>query len=81
MGFKLSVEKWNLVSEKGLPEDSTWCFLVWQSDDGEYNWSMGGYNADEKFFYVNFGLGGLVLEAEHVVAWAVLFGDEVFTVQ
>lgn len=81
MNFKLSVEKWNLVSEKGLPEDGTWCFFVWQSDDGEYNWNVGGYNANEKIFFVDFGLGGLVLEEENIIAWAVLFEDETFTAQ
>lgn len=81
MNFKLSVEKWNLVSEKGLPEDGEWCFLVWKSDDGEINWSAGGYNAQDKEFFIDFGHGGLILEAENVVAWAVFFGDENFTVQ
>ena len=27
MNFKLILDKWNLVSEKGLPEDGTWCFV------------------------------------------------------
>jgi hypothetical protein len=81
MSFKLSVDKWNLVSEKGLPEDGEFCFLVWKSDDGEYNWSAGGYSEREKEFFIDFGYGGLVLKAEDVVAWAVFFGDETFTVQ
>ncbi len=81
MNFNLSVDKWNLVSEKGLPEDGEWCFLVWKHDDGELDWSVGGYSESENEFYVNFGMGGLVLSAEDVVAWAVFFGDETFTVQ
>ena len=81
MNFNLSVDKWNLVSEKGLPEDGAWCFLVWKWENGELNWSVGGYNESEQSFYVNFGLGGLVLEAKDVIAWAVFFGDETFTVQ
>ena len=81
MNFNLSVDKWNLVSEKGLPEDGEWCFLVWKSENGELDWSIGGYNESEKNFYANFGLGGLVLEAKDVIAWAVCFGDETFTVQ
>lgn len=80
MNFKLSVDKWNLVSEKGLPEDGEFCFLVWKSDDGKYNWSVGGYDEKEKEFYIDFGYGGLVLEAERIVAWAEFFGDETFTV-
>lgn len=35
MKFNLSVDKWNPVSEKGLPEDGEWCFLVWKTEDGE----------------------------------------------
>lgn len=81
MNFSLSVDKWNLVSEKGLPKDGEWCFLVWKSSTGEIDWSVGGYSESEKTFYVNFGLGGLVLDAELVLAWAVFFGDETFTVQ
>jgi hypothetical protein len=81
MNFKLSVDKWNLVSEKGLPEDGEFCFLVWKSDDGKYNWSAGGYNEIDKEFYIDFGYGGMVIEAKDVVAWAVFFGDETFTAQ
>lgn len=81
MNIKLSVDNWNYVEEKGLPKDGTWCFLVWRSSDGELNWSAGGYNEKEKEFYISFGYGGLVLEAEKVVAWAVFFGDETFTAQ
>ena len=81
MNFKLSVDRWNLVSEKGLPQDGEFCFLVWKSEDGEYNWSAGGYNANEKEFYIVFGYGGLVLSEENVVAWAVFFEDETFEVE
>ncbi len=35
INFNLSVDKWNPVSEKGLPEDGEWCFLVWKTEDGE----------------------------------------------
>jgi hypothetical protein len=81
MNFRLSVDKWNLVSEKGLPEDGEFCFLVWKSDDGAYHWSAGGYDESAKEFFIDFGYGGLVLGAENVVAWTVFFGDETFTVQ
>ena len=33
MNFSLRVDKWNLVSEKGLPEDEEWCFLVWKTEE------------------------------------------------
>lgn len=81
MKFNLSVDKWNQVSEKGLPEDGEWCFLVWKTEDGELQWSIGGYNESEENFYVDFGMGGMVLDAKDVIAWAVCFGDETFTVQ
>lgn len=81
MNFKLSIDKWNLVSEDGLPEDGEFCFLIWKSGDGEYDWGVGGYNESENEFYVNFGYGGLVFEAKDIVAWAILGEDETFTVQ
>jgi hypothetical protein len=81
MNFKLSVDNWNIVSENGLPEDGEFCFLIWKSSDGEYNWSVGGYNKNEKAFYVDFGLGGLVLEEKNVVAWAKFFEDATLVVQ
>ena len=49
MNFNLSVQKWHLVSEKGLPKDGTWCFLVWKSAKDEYEWTIGGYNETEKY--------------------------------
>jgi hypothetical protein len=81
MNFKLNVDNWNIVSEKGLPTDGEFCFLVWKSSDGEYNWSVGGYNKNEKEFYVDFGLGGLVLEEKNVIAWAEFFEDATLVVQ
>ena len=94
MNFNLSVQKWHLVSEKGLPKDGTWCFLVWKSaKDGtwcflvwksakdEYEWTIGGYNEAEKYFYANLGLGGMSVDVDEVVAWAELFKDETFTAE
>ena len=81
MNFKLTLDKWNLVSEKGLPEDGTWCFIAWRNCADEYEWTIGGYNEAEHQFYVNLGMGGMVLEAEEAVAWAKLFKDEVFTAE
>lgn len=80
MKFNLTVKKWNLVAKSGLPQDGTWCFYIWKTHEGKYDWAIGGYNACEKMFYVDFGLGGLVMEAENVVAWATVFKDETFTV-
>ena len=62
MNFNLSVQKWHLVSEKGLPKDGTWCFLVWKSAKDEYEWTVGGYNEAEKYFYANLGLGGIQMK-------------------
>ena len=66
---------------KGLPEDGTWCFVAWKNCTGEYEWAIGGYQEAEHQFYVNFGMGGMVLEEEEAVAWAELFKDEVFTAE
>ena len=81
MNFKLILDKWNLISEKGLPEDGTRCFVAWRNCADEYEWMIGGYNEAEHQFYVNFGMGGMVLEEEEAVAWAELSKDEVFTAE
>lgn len=75
MKFNLNIaeEKWNLVSEKGYPEDGEWCFLIYECK-GEYHYFVGGYHEDESQFYVNFGFGGAVVDAVDVYAWA-LFED------
>ena len=44
MNYNLSVQKWHLVSEKGLPKDGTWSFVVWKSAKDVYVWTDGGYN-------------------------------------
>ena len=76
MNFNLSVQKWHLVSEKGLPKDGTW-----KSAKDEYEWTIGGYNETEKYFYANLGLGGMIVDTDEVVAWAELFKDETFTAE
>ena len=81
MNFNLSVQKWHLVSGKGLPKDGTWCFLVWKSAKDEYERTIGGYNEAEKYFYANLGLGGMIVDADEVVAWAELFKDETFAAE
>ena len=45
------------------------------------NETIGGYQEAEHQFYVNLGMGGMVLEGEEAVAWAELFKDEVFTAE
>jgi len=74
--FEIDETKWNFVSEKGMPEDGEWCFVVWKADDGEYDYHIGGYNEQENTFYMNFGLEGCVLEADNVVAWTSLFEED-----
>jgi len=44
--------------------------------EGGYDYEFGGYRALANTFYVNFGYGGLVIEADSVVAWAPLFAEE-----
>ena len=47
----------------------------------EYEWTIGGYNEAEKYFYANLGLGGMIVDTDEVVAWAELFKDETFTAE
>lgn len=67
--FNLSMKKWNITSEKGLPEDGAWCFLLFKSRDS-FSWTIGSYFEDKGHFWANMGFGGMVLEAEDVYAWA-----------
>ena len=44
--------------------------------------NMNGLLADTtKYFYANLGLGGMIVDADEVVAWAELFKDETFTAE
>lgn len=81
MKFNLTVpkESWNLVSEVGYPEDAEWCFLIYKVRD-KYSFSVGGYSVYEEQFYVNFGLGGAVLDEQDVYAWALFCDDNYLTV-
>lgn len=68
--FILSVKDWNFVDKVGFPAYDEWCFIITESQSGcLYDWGVGGYSAEHKTFYVNYGLGGLVTEQEHVIAW------------
>ena len=48
-----------------------WCFVIWKCHDGTLNWGIGGYDIDKEQFYVNYGLGGLVIDESSVVAWSL----------
>lgn len=42
-------------------------FYCYKDADG---WLIGGYNEDDNVFYADFGLGGMVTDAEDVIFWA-----------
>ena len=56
MNFEVYMNDFNLVSEKGYPEDGEFCWLIWKTYSGEYEFSFGGYFEDKKEFYGNCGL-------------------------
>ena len=72
--FNLNISNWNMVEEFGMPEDGDFCFVVYKTKTNIefYSWSIGGYNQENKEFYCNLGLGGMIIEAEHVVAWKLM---------
>lgn len=76
LNFELSVTEWNLVEEVGYPKEDDWCFIVTKFTT-KYDWGVAGYNAREKQFYANFGMGGLVYDQEDIVAWRAFttFGE------
>ncbi len=75
MNFEVCMNDFNLVSEKGYPEDGEFCWVIWKTYNGEYDFSFGGYFEDKHEFYGNCGLGGMVLDEKDVVAWKPM-GEE-----
>lgn len=76
--FEIPKEKWNIVSEVGLPkeDDGMWCVLVCKNFKDEFTYRVGGYNEYNNTFYLNCGYGGMVIDAENVVAWVSLFDPD-----
>ena len=68
---QLLFDKWHWVETDGLPEEEyIWCILMWKCHDGTLDMHVGSYFEEKKEFYVNFGLGGAVLDADSVIGWA-----------
>ena len=78
--LRFVVDEWNFVADKGFPKDdeAMSCILVVKNVKGTYDYEFGGYNEQFHSFYNNFGLGGCVIEADSVVAWAPLFTGKNF---
>lgn len=76
--FEIPKEKWNIVSEVGLPseDEGMWCMLVCKNFKDEFTYNVGGYNEYNNTFYLNCGYGGMVIDAENVVAWVSLFNPD-----
>lgn len=67
---KLIFENWKWVAIDGLPtEDWRWCLIMWRDYKGDLDIHVGSYYKELKEFYVDFGRGGTVLSADHVVGW------------
>lgn len=72
---KLAFENWKWVAIDGLPtEDWWWCLIMWRDHEGNLDVHVGRYFEECKEFYVNFGLGGSILEADSVIGW-ISFDD------
>ncbi len=79
MDIKFEITDWNLIADKGLPNEEEMCYiLVVKKAKGGYGYEFGGYKEESQSFYVNWGLGGCVIEADSVVAWAPLFTGKNF---
>ena len=68
---KLTFENWKNPEVDGWPPEWEWSLALW-GDREKPEVFVGGYNAENKTFYANFGLGGAVLDQEHVFAWTLL---------
>lgn len=70
--MELIFDKWRIVEIEGYPPDDEWCIAVWRDRNDNVDIFVGGYDEERKIFYANFGLGGAVLDQEHVFAWTLL---------
>ena len=75
------IHDFNVVSEVGYPEDGDFCWLIWADDEGDYNFSFGGYFQEKHEFYGNCGLGGMVLDDKYVVAWKLMGEEQVSVIR
>ncbi len=69
MNFEMRGEKFNIVSEVGLPEDGDFVIALFGDEESGYSWQPAGYSVENHNFYANMGLGGLVLDENSCVAW------------
>ena len=72
INFSISEEKWNYILEKGYPEDGEMCIFIYKYAN-KYSYEFGGYCENKHEFYVNFGLGSMVCDAQNVIAWVPLW--------
>jgi len=63
-------DNWNLVSEKGYPEDGENCFVLWKTETGDIDWFVGGYDENNESFIADYGLGNFCLDRKYVIAWS-----------
>ena len=69
---RLVFDEWRTPEADGWPPDNEWCLVIWGENHEPPNVFVGGYSEENKNFYANFGLGGAVLDREHVMAWTLL---------
>ena len=76
--FEIKEDQWIYVKDNGLPKDGQWCFLISRLILGSYSYEFGGYNSMKGCFYINFGDGGCIINADSVIAWVPLFGEDTY---
>jgi hypothetical protein len=67
--MELVIKDWQKVKDVGMPKDGDFCFVIFGSEKDGYAWNVGGYHEEKELFYVNLGLGGMVIQKEKVIAW------------
>jgi len=73
MEFNIKEENWNFISDVGYPLNCECCLLICKDKQGNYYHDIGGYNEFNHTFYLNIGYGGMIIDANDVIAWVDLF--------
>lgn len=66
--MNLNINNW-IDFKKQKPEDGEFCFIVFENE-GIYDWSIGGYNKKNNYFWCDLGLGGMYMSGDNILFWS-----------
>lgn len=66
-----------LVEERGYPENQTVCIYIWKDKNGKLSWQTGIYNKKLEQFSVRYGMTVYSIKQDKVIAWKKMTLDAV----